>query len=358
MQIAISKNHNANLALWDLCKSNASHSLVPADDGQVHELEALKCQSKRLFMEQGIPMPPHQEFDSLHQIWKSLPEHYPYLIKTDGPVGSELRTLLISSSADVDRLPVLAKSLVRLRTDRHHKCLLEQYIDGYEYSVVILMNKVNWINIGNANDYKRLENSGRGLNSNGMGSIFPARIIHKDTDDMLDRVVRAVLTRYPDYAGFLTCQFIVDSKDDNLYLLEVNARLCDPEFQSISASLDCQLLDRLAECLSLQAIQPIELRSTNAVTVSLLHKDWPDHTGWTKILPGTVLPTIPAGPFKVYNATGGLFDARHMHMTITNSGDRSHAWLAQEIYDYLSSIDTKGLKYRTDIGLSGVGKII
>ena len=354
----MSKNHNANLALWDLCQSNPRHSLVLSRDEQVHELEALKCQSKRLFMGQGIPMPAHEEFDSLNHAWKHLPHEYPYLIKTDGPVGSELRTLLITSCEEVGRLPVLAKSLVSLRTDRHYKCLREQYIDGYEYSVIILMNKVNWINIGSANDYKRLENSGQGLNSNGMGSIYPARTLHEDTDRMLDRVVRAVLIGYPDYAGFLTCQFIVDSKDHSLYLLEVNARLCDPEFQSIGASLDCQLLDRLAECLSLQTIQPIEHRPTHAVTVSLLHENWPDHTGWTKILPGTVLPTIPAGPFKVYNATDALFDARHMHMTITNSGARSHEQLAREIYDYLSSIDTKGLKYRTDIGLPGAGKII
>lgn len=329
---------SASQALIELCLTNTNHTINPIYKKNEHEFELSKSKAYDLFTSAGLCVPYSKLFTNVSETISWLPKTYPYVVKVDGgSVGPDVRTVVVQSKDDL-------KGLIKLKLtlDKNSTCILQDFIQGYEYTVVILMNNKNWQRIGSANDYKKLNNNDRGVNSNGMGSVSPARKEHPDTDSAIDKIVSVIQKNYPDYKGILSCQFIVDN---NLWLLETNARPCDPEFQSICPSLDDSMADRLVECYNNEYIKPIKYKNINAVTVTLVHKNWPN-LSWTD----RSLPTPKSNRFKIFNSAQVVGDMAG-HVTVTNHGVDSHSKLAEEIYNWLKTIDTSCYHYRTDIGL-------
>jgi phosphoribosylamine--glycine ligase len=346
MKILLPELTNGSSALVDLCSTNTSHTIVPLKHETPHEIESCKSKAYNLFRLHGIPIPECKIFSSIEELLKDLPEQYPYVVKAEGVHTPDVRTIVIHSSRDLKQLIELKLSLETnislFLVDSNPFLLTQQFVQGYEYTVIVLMNNKNWQRVGSANDYKKMFNNDVGVNTVGMGSIYPVRQEHPSTDSIIDKVVNAMQETYPDYKGFLSCQFIVD-QNNQIWLLETNSRVCDPEFQSISTSLDNTIADRIAECYSGEYIDKIIPNPINAVTISLLHRDWPN-VSYTEYMKA---PT--SDNFKIYD-TSLLHGSRIGHITITNSGNRPHKILANEIYQWLEKIDTTNFYYRTDIG--------
>jgi phosphoribosylamine--glycine ligase len=345
MKILIPAISNGTLALVDLCATNLNHEIVPLRTNLAHEIEDCKSLAYKLFTSYGIPIPECKIFSSLKDLLKDLPSQYPYVVKVEGTHPPDVRTIVIHSSQNLKQLVGLKRSLdtnASLLLDKHSALLTQQFIQGYEYTVVVLMNNKNWQRVGSANDYKKMFNNDKGINTSGMGSTYPVRQEHPDTNSIIDKIVNAMQETYPDYRGFLSCQFIVDQQNQ-IWLLETNSRVCDPEFQSISASLDNTIADRIAECYAGNYITEITPTPINAVTISLLHRDWPN-VSYTELMQAPV-----SEDFKVYNSAA-IYGCRDGHITITNSGNKSHQDLANEIYQWLDTINTTNFYYRTDIG--------
>ena len=330
---------NASQALIEVCSTNDRYNIAPVYKKNEHEFELSKSKAYNLFTLAGICVPYSRIFSTVTEAINQLPKTYPYVVKVDGGnFGPDIRTVVVKSKDDL-------KGLIKLKLtlDENSICVLQDFIQGYEYTVAILMNNLNWQRIGSANDYKKLHNNDQGVNSNGMGSIYPARKEHPATDSVINKIVSVIQENYPGYKGILSCQFIVDDK--KLWLLETNARPCDPEFQSICSSLDDSMADRLVECYTSEYIQPIKYKNINAVTVTLVHKNWPN-LSWDE----KSLPTPESSKFKIFNSAQVVGDMAG-HVTVTNSGTKSHLELAKEIYQWLHTIDTSHYHYRTDIGI-------
>jgi len=346
--VLINKNASPNYqALEEVCSNHKTHSIkiVP---GVHHQLETNKLQAYNVFTAQGVKMPECVFcFDSERQLIKNLPSRYPYVIKFNNLSHAGLQTLVMKSTADFKWFYKYKKMLgdfnfVGKTVSNTLTGMIQKFIPAEsEYTVTILMNDKNWQTVGTANDYKKLLDGDLGPNTNSMGSIAPAKKTHPDTNDQIDKIVAAI-RKESDYQGFVSCQFLVDF-EKNLWFLEANIRLCNPEFQSMAASLNCALLDRIAECQENLFIQPVDNTNNNAVTVVLMPTNWDDTTDFEHDIP---LPT--SDRFEIYNSIqdGGT-------ISITNSDAcKTHAELAAEIYQYLDTVDTTGCIYRKDIGIN------
>lgn len=337
MKFKIDDTSCAGMALVDLCKDDPEHEVVTFFDKSPHDIEHLKADTYNQFLACGINIPPYTTYDNFVDLVKNLPNQFPYVVKTDKMLLPDLRTVVVKSKQDAkDYLYPLKPWLVN-----DHKFILQDFIQGHEYNVLILMNNKNWVTVGTANDYKKQFDGDFGINTYGMGSVSPSRYYHTGTTEVIDKIHRSIISNYPNYQGFLNCQFIVDN-DQTLWCLEVNARLGDPEFQSIAAGLDSGITHNLNQCFNNQYIDQVCRKDVNAVTIALIDKDWPGRRGVPMVSP--VSPQ-----FKIYNSTAED-GSRYGHVTISNHGNCSFEQLANDIYSWLDTIDTSAFYYRKDIG--------
>jgi len=335
------------LMLKELCQGHNNH-LIEIVTSLHHWLEKNKLQAYNVFTSQGVKMPECVFcFDNERQLLKNLQSQYPYVIKFNNLSHAGLQTLVIKTTADFKWFYKYKKMLEDFNfVDRTVSNTLTGMVQKFipaesEYTVTILMNDKNWQTVGTANDYKKLLDGDLGPNTDSMGSIAPAKKTHPDTNNQIDKIVAAI-RKESNYQGFVSCQFLVDF-ENNLWFLETNFRLCNPEFQSMAASLDYSLLDRIAECQENRFIQPVSNYNHNAVTVVLMNENWTSPDNFKHDVPQLV-----SDQFKIYNSL-----ANSGTISITNHhASRTHAELAAEIYQYLDTVDTTGCIYRKDIGQS------
>lgn len=278
-------------------------------------------------------MPASWSFLSLPSFVALEKPSFPFVVKfnTSSSVGNQ--TIIIDSERDYKNLYHTVNTL------DCNQGLVQQFIQGKEYTVTVLVGKYNWAMLGTACDYKKQFENNQGANTFGLGSISPANLLHDQTFDVINDVVE-ILRKEFDYRGPLSCQFIVDTAN-KLWLLEHNARVCDPEFQSMAELVN--LSQALEQCSKEEYIVPPVIRPNRAVTIALIHQDWP--VAQSKMVDIELVDC----KFSVWKNHGQWSNNLYWG-SITNSGDKSYAELADEMYAWLAQQNVQPYRYRKDIG--------
>ena len=292
--------------------------------------ERRKSQNYLLFKKY---LPESKLFWSLAELTNLSQSAFPFVVKFDSDSVLGFQTVIVNSAADFKNVYFASNEL------NASQGVVQQFISGNEYTVTVLVGKHNWVTLGTACDYKKQFENNQGLNTFGLGSISPAPVVHDQTVEIINNVVD-ILRREFDYQGPLSCQFIVDS-NNRLWLLEHNARVCDPEFQSMAELVDGSLA--LEQCCNGDYIEPLTIQNNRAVTVGLIHQNWP------VAQPEMIDIGLTSSHFKIWK-NHGLWSKNLYWGSITNSGDQSYTELANEIYSWLATQNTQPYRYRKDIG--------
>lgn len=281
----------------------------------------------------GQYMPPSCSFSSLAMFSNISKRSFPFVVKFDANTSIGIQTIVVNSASDFKNVYFAYKTL------GCSQGIVQEFIQGNEYTVTVLVGKQNWVTLGTACDYKKQFENDQGLNTFGLGSISPAPVVHDQTVEILNNVVE-ILRREFDYQGLLSCQFIVDSSDQ-LWLLEHNARVCDPEFQSMAELVDVSLA--LEQCRKGDYIEQPTIQNKRAVTVGLIHQEWP------VTQPEMIDIDLTSLDFRIWKNHGHW--SKNLYWgSITNSGDGSYKDLADEIYNWLNKQSIGPYRYRKDIG--------
>lgn len=278
-------------------------------------------------------MPRSNSFLSLNDFATLKKPNFPFVVKFNAGSGIGIQTIIVNSASDFKNVYLASKTL------GCSQGIVQEFIQGNEYTVTILVGKHNWVMLGTACDYKKQFENNHGLNTFGLGSISPAPAIHDQTVDTLNNVVEILQNEF-DYQGPLSCQFIVDS-NNRLWLLEHNARVCDPEFQSMAELVNASLA--LKQCYDGDCIEQPEIQNKQAVTVGLIHQDWP------VAQPEMADIELADSDFKIWK-NHGLWSKNLYWGSITNSGTQSYKDLASKIYAWLITQNIQPYRYRKDIG--------
>jgi phosphoribosylamine-glycine ligase len=292
--------------------------------------ERRKSQNYLLFKKY---LPKSKLFWSLAELTNLSQSAFPFVVKFDSDSVLGFQTVIVNSAADFKNVYFASNEL------NASQGIVQEFILGNEYTVTVLVGKQNWVTLGTACDYKKQFENNQGLNTFGLGSISPAPVVHDQTVEIINNVVE-ILRREFDYQGPLSCQFIVDS-NNRLWLLEHNARVCDPEFQSMAELVDVSLA--LEQCCKGDYIEPPTIQNKRAVTVGLIHQDWPSAQ------PEMIDIDLASSHFKIWKNHGAW--SKNLYWgSITNSGDQSYTELVNEIYSWLATQNTQPYRYRKDIG--------
>jgi len=123
--------------------------------------------------------------------------------------------------------------------------LIEEGMEGEEYSAYVVTDGVNYYKFKTAQDNKRAFNNDEGLQTGGMGAVAPSVVGEREIDVMDDLIIRptirALQERGTPYKGILYVGGMDTLKGTKV--VEFNSRWGDPEVQAVLPLLKTDYLD-------------------------------------------------------------------------------------------------------------------
>ena len=275
----------------------------------------------------------------------------PYVLKSDGLAAG--KGVIITE--DIKEAKENLKELLEGKFgEASKKVVIEEFLEGKEFSVFILTDGENYKMLPFAKDYKRAGEGDTGLNTGGMGSLTPVPYIDNNLAGKVERKIiqptlKGLKKEGIEYRGFL--YFGLMKVGDEAYVIEYNVRLGDPETQPVLSLIKSDLLEHL------QAVhtgklkeKKLEIHSGVAATVILASQGYPGsyEKGKAIQIPGNI------GDVTIFHAgtkisEGHLLTSGGRVMGVTARADNYNDVL-EKIYKAIDSVEFEGKYYRKDIG--------
>ena len=320
-------------------------------------LEGSKDFSKKFMQRHDIPTADYKTFrkDQLSEAIEYLNEtHKPYVLKADGLAGG--KGVVIHDDLNLAKEEVKEMLLDEKFGEASSKVVVEEFLEGIEFSIFVLTDGNGYLLLPEAKDYKRIGEGDKGLNTGGMGAVSPVpfisdSILSEVKNTIIDPTILGLSKDKIEYVGFIFFGLIYTQK--GVKVIEYNCRMGDPETEAVLPRIDEDLLEVLKETAEKRIItRPLKVKEETAITVMKVSKGYPG-----KYTKGIVIKKIDkqnqkdtivfqAGTKlmenKIVTDGGRVFCVTGLHKEASVARDKA--------YGSLRSIEFEGEYYRADIG--------
>ncbi len=324
-------------------------------DAEAAQLEGSKAYAKEFMAEFDIPTAGYRRFNGenlaagLAYLDQATP---PIVLKADGLAAGKGVVILNDCGEAKDELKAMLGGKFG---DASSEVVVEDFLDGIEFSVFVVTDGEGYRVLPVAKDYKRIGVGDTGPNTGGMGSVshppfVDAEMMEKVEQRVIKPTLEGIQKRNLDYKGFIFIGLIVVENEP--YVIEYNCRMGDPETQSVMARLNS---DFLQLCLKMadeeldQAVIDIEERQ--AATIVLVSGGYPGAYEKGKLITGVEdvegSKVFHAGTKR--NKDGAVLTNGGRVLAVTSYGDTFEDALALS-YENAKKIQFEGCHYRGDIG--------
>jgi phosphoribosylamine--glycine ligase len=318
------------------------------------QLEGSKAFAKGFMARHGVPTAGYVEVttDNLQAgIDHILSQPGPYVLKADGLAAG--KGVLIIEDRD-EAVASLKEMLDGQFGAASAKVVIEDFLDGIEFSVFVLTDGRSYQILPIAKDYKRIGEGDTGLNTGGMGAVSPvpfvdAEMMRKVEEYVVVPTVAGSFVEGMDYEGFIFLGLI--NVGGEPYVIEYNCRMGDPETEVVFARIASDIVPALAS-LKDQTLQahPLQVDSRSAATVMLVSGGYPG-----KYEKGKVITNIDEVTDSIVFHAGTRQDGDEV---VTNGGrvlavtsfGPDIATAVDKSLSAAAVIDFEGKYYRKDIG--------
>lgn len=319
-------------------------------------LEGSKGFSKAFMKRQGIPTADYLEVtaanlqEGLDHIARQAP---PIVLKADGLAAGK-GVLICESIAEAQA--ELKEMLSGKFGSASAKVVIEEFMEGIEFSVFVLTDGQHYHILPEAKDYKRIGEGDTGLNTGGMGAVSPVpfvspELMAKVEERVIKPSIEGLRKEGITYIGFLYIG-LMNGAGDEPRVVEYNCRMGDPETEVVLPRIQNDLVELL------YATGKGELDKTTlhtdpraAVTVILASGGYPGDYAKGKVITGAedITESIVFHAGTTRNAEGQLLTNGGRVMAITSL----HSDWQEAIRLSMASADTiqfEGKYFRRDIG--------
>ena len=306
------------------------------------QIETSKKFAKELMTKYYIPTAAYRVFSDCGSAKEYLKtETFPIVIKADGLAAG--KGVVIAGSQKE------AEDACDLLLEKHRAIVIEEYLQGIEFSLMTLVHQDQVVPLAIAQDYKRVHDGNLGPNTGGMGAYSPvpqisSQVVRKAMELIMIPVAKALVKENIPFTGVLYGGLMWTK--NGVKVIEFNARFGDPETEVVLPRMRTKLLPAIHRLLDKKTVK-LSFSKEAAVGVVLASNGYPGkydvglptniplddplvlHMG-TKMDKGNVLTV--GGRVAIVVARGKtLQDAR------------------QEAYRKVESIKSPGLFFRKDI---------
>ena len=343
--------------IWDYFQARENLKSIPfigpSQAGAV--LEGSKAWSKKFMLRHNIPTAAYQEFtaETLEAGLAYLKQHtLPIVLKADGlAAGKGVVICQSHAEAEAEMQEMLGGKFGAASA----RVVVEEFLDGIEFSVFVLTDGKTYKILPEAKDYKRIGEGDTGPNTGGMGAVSPVPFV----DELMwtkveERIIRPTVAglrkeKIP-YKGFIFFGFIRVNGEP--FLIEYNCRMGDPETEVVLPRLKNDLVTLFENCAkgTLGRVK-IRMDKRTATTVFLVSGGYPGDYAKGKVITG--LDQVKDGiAFHAGTATGigeNLVTAGGRVIALTSLGKDIPSALRKSNRN-AKAIQFEGKYFRRDIG--------
>ncbi|PWB80550.1 MAG: phosphoribosylamine--glycine ligase [Candidatus Methylomirabilota bacterium] len=326
----------------------------PRKDGAV--VEGSKVFAKNFMKKHHIPTGFFQTFDRAEEAKRYIREiGAPLVVKADGLAAGKGVTVCFELSEALEAVEKIMDE--RLFGDAGERIVIEEYLEGEEVSFHALTDGVTVIPLASSRDHKRVFNEDQGPNTGGMGAYSPAPIItepiHRQImEQIMIPAVTGMAAEGRTYKGILYAGLMISGHA--VKALEFNARLGDPETQSLLVRMESDLVPLLEAVVDGRLRDHmIDWNPDASVCVVMASKGYPGPYDHGALITGLEEAAAEPGIMIFHAGTSRVNDRIHTGggrvLGVTGVGRDLQDAIAVT-YRAVKKIHWEGAHYRTDIG--------
>ena len=317
------------------------------------ELEWSKDFAKEIMVKYGVPTAAYGTFSDFEEA-KSYIEKQgaPIVVKADGLALG--KGVVVAETVEQAVEAAHDMLLDNKFGDSGARVVIEEFLDGEEFSLFAFVNGDKFYILPTAQDHKRAYDGDQGPNTGGMGAYapvphLPQSVVDQSVETIIKPVLKGMIAEGRPYLGVLYAGLILTA--DGPKVIEFNSRFGDPETQIILPRLTSDFAQNITDILDKK--EPAITWLAEGVTLGVVVASNGYPLDYEKGLPlpdktdGDII-TYYAGAKFAENSRALLSNGGRVYMLVTTADTVSAA--QERIYDQLKKQDTTGLFYRTDIG--------
>ena len=210
------------------------------------QLETSKKFTKEICDASGAPTAEYRSFDSLEPALTYVEtKGAPLVVKADGLAAG--KGVIVATDIEM-AISAVHEIFSGSFGNAGASVVIEEFMEGEEASLFVLVDGETILPIGTAQDHKRVGDGDTGLNTGGMGAYSPAPILNeeilkKTVERIIRPTMREMVRRGMPFTGVLCAGLMIKESDPRL--VEYNVRFGDPECQVLMMRLGGQILDAL-----------------------------------------------------------------------------------------------------------------
>lgn len=309
------------------------------------EIEGSKSYAKDLMKKYSIPTAHYKTFTDFALAKSYIMEKgAPIVLKADGLAAGKGVVVAMTEEEALQALSELTCE----------KLVIEEFLEGEEFSFMAFVNGEKVYPLAIAQDHKRAFDGDAGPNTGGMGAYSPVpqiskEIVQEALDHILMPTAKAMATEGRPFTGVLYAGLILTAAGPKV--IEFNARFGDPETQVVLPRLASDLAEAIEAVLDGRDME-LEWKEEAVLGVVLAAEGYP--RDYTKGISLDGMETI-SSDVHIYHAGTAqskdgkwISDGGRILVVAAEGTDLEDAH--KTVYEEIKKIKNDGLHWRNDIG--------
>ena len=208
-------------------------------------IESSKEFAKEIMMKKNVPTGAFQTFEDFEEALDYVRKgKLPTVIKYDGLAAG--KGVVVAQS--LEEAGMALRDMLLDENFGSGKVLIEEFLDGPEFSFMCMVNGDKVYPLAMAQDHKRAFEDDKGPNTGGMGAYSPVDFVTEEVerrayDEIMKPVAEALSEEGTPFRGLLYGGLILT--EDGPKVIEFNARFGDPETEVVLPRLESDLVEMI-----------------------------------------------------------------------------------------------------------------